>query len=355
MSKVLVIDDDRMVIQQISELVTAFGHKVSFVPKPKFAIQRLETEEFDLILLDINMPEINGIDLLKSIKNNPEWANIPVVMITGEGDNNTLIECFELGASDYVEKPIIPAVLRARINGLIKSRELAKSELRLKEQEALQYKLRSLISQMNPHFIFNIMNSIQFHVMEENKELAIESIAKFSELVRTSLNNSDKEFIRLNEEVGFLTTYLNLEMDRFRGELFFNIDVADDIDTEDILVPPMLLQPYIENSIVHGIGNKEGKGHIQINFTRTKQVLNCEIIDDGVGREKAKELKQLKIGSHESKGMSLTSVRMEMLNSKVGKGFNAKVMDLVLPDGAPEGTKVVVTMPLISEWDLDDG
>ena len=115
MSKVLVIDDDRMVIQQISELVTAFGHKVSFVPKPKFAIQRLETEEFDLILLDINMPEIIGIDLLKSIKSNPEWANIPVVMITGEGDNNTLIECFELGASDYVEKPIIPAVLRARI------------------------------------------------------------------------------------------------------------------------------------------------------------------------------------------------------------------------------------------------
>jgi LytS/YehU family sensor histidine kinase len=352
MSKVLVIDDDRMVIEQISELVTGFGHKVSFVPKPKFAIQRMEKEEFDLILLDINMPDINGIDLLKEIKRNPEWVNIPVIMITGEGDNNTLIECFEYGASDYVEKPIIPTILRARINGLIRSHELARSELRLKEQEALQYKLRSLISQMNPHFIFNVLNSIQFHVLEENKEIAIESISKFSDLVRTSLNNSDKEFICLQSEIEFLTTYLNLEMDRFKGKLFFDIAIADEIDPEDIMVPPMLLQPYIENAIVHGIGNKEGKGNIKINFTTSDNCLQCEIVDDGIGREQARELKQLKVGSHESKGMSLTEVRMEMLNSKIGKGFNTTMLDLVLPDGEPNGTKVIVTMPLISQWDV---
>lgn len=352
MSSVLIIDDDRLVIEQLTELISSFGHEVAFVPKPSFALQRLEKDPFNLILIDVNMPEINGIELLKRIKANDAWSTIPVIMMTGEGDNDTLADCFEYGANDFIEKPINAIILKARVNALIRSQELINAELSLKEQEALQYKLRSLISQMNPHFIFNVLNSIQFHVMEENKEVAIESISQFSKLVRTSLNNSDKEFISLQTEIDFLTTYLNLEMDRFRGKLFFNIEVSENIDVEDIMVPPMLIQPFVENAIVHGIGNKEGKGNIQVTFSRNDTFLNCIITDDGVGRKKANELKQMKVGGYESKGMSLTEVRMEMLNNAIGKGFETEMQDQVHADGELNGTKVIVRMPLISQWEI---
>jgi DNA-binding response OmpR family regulator/anti-sigma regulatory factor (Ser/Thr protein kinase) len=350
MSKILIIDDDRLVIEQISELISSFGHEPSFVPKPSFAIKRLELEEFDLILMDVNMPEINGIELLQMIKAKEEWSLTPIMMMTGEGDQETLSSCFEYGASDYIEKPINAVVLKARVNAILRAQAFTKAELSLKEQEALQYKLRSLISQMNPHFIFNVLNSIQYHIMEENKEIAIKSISEFSKLIRTSLNYSDKDLITMNQEVEFLTTYLNLEADRFRGKLFFDMTVEEGIDVEDIMVPPMLIQPFIENSIVHGIGNKEDQGSIKIHFSIVEGKLQCEIIDDGVGREKARELKKLKIGVYESKGMGLTAVRMDMLNRTQEKGFKANIHDLILSNGEPEGTKVMVEMPLISQW-----
>ena len=90
MSSVLIIDDDRLVIEQLTELISSFGHEVAFVPKPSFALQRLEKDHFNLILIDVNMPEINGIELLKRIKANDAWSTIPVIMMTGEGDNDTL-------------------------------------------------------------------------------------------------------------------------------------------------------------------------------------------------------------------------------------------------------------------------
>jgi len=354
MSKILVIDDDRLVLEYITEVLTEFGHQVSFVPKPIFATKRLESGNFDLILMDINMPEINGIDLLQTIKANEQWKSIPVIMMTGDGDHDTLSSCFEFGASDYIEKPVNPIILKARVQAILKAQELTQALIELKEQEALQYKLRSLISQMNPHFIFNVLNSIQYHVLEENKEIAIESISQFSKLVRTSLNHSDKDLITLKQEIDFLTTYLHLETERFRGKLFYEMTFADDIDANDTMLPPMLLQPFIENAIVHGIGNKEEKGCIKIHFEMKDNMLQCEIEDDGVGREKASEFKQLKTGTYESKGMGLTEVRMQMLNNSIGSGFSATIHDLVLPDGLAGGTKVVISMPFISEWEGSD-
>jgi len=120
MSSVLIIDDDRLVIEQLTELISSFGHEVAFVPKPSFALQRLEKDHFNLILIDVNMPEINGIELLKRIKANDAWSTIPVIMMTGEGDNDTLADCFEYGANDFIEKPINAIILKARVNALNK-------------------------------------------------------------------------------------------------------------------------------------------------------------------------------------------------------------------------------------------
>ncbi|MFT7612894.1 MAG: DNA-binding response OmpR family regulator [Parvicellaceae bacterium] len=354
MSKILVIDDDRLVLEYINEVLTEFGHEVAFVPKPIFATKRLEKSNFDLLLIDINMPEINGIELLQIIKSNDQWKSIPVIMMTGDGDSDTLSKCFEFGASDYIEKPVNPIILKARVQAILKAQELNQALIELKEQEALQYKLRSLISQMNPHFIFNVLNSIQYHVLEENKEVAIESISQFSKLIRTSLNHADKDLIALKQEIDFLTTYLHLETERFKGKLFYELTFAENIDIDDTMLPPMLLQPFIENAIVHGIGNKEEKGSIKIHFEMKDKIFQCEIEDDGVGREKASEYKKLKTGSYESKGMGLTEVRMQMLNNSLGKGFSAVIHDLVLPNGQAEGTRVIISMPFISEWEGSD-
>ena len=358
MDKILIVDDDFFVLEQLKSLLSNKNRDISFVAKAELAILRMEKEQFDLILLDVNMPGINGIELLKKIRKSESHNDIPVIMITGDDDTATFVNCFKNGANDYIEKPINTIILNSRVNAAINSRKQIKENLeksvkisdfqiQLERQKSIQHQLRSLVSRMNPHFIFNILNSIQFHVLENEQELALEGISGFSKLIRTSLNQSEKDLIFLDEELDFLNNYLFLEQNRLGEKLQFNITTPKEILEDEIMVPPMIIQPFVENSIVHGISNLKEGGIVAVIFSTIKDYLMVEINDNGIGREKAALLKTQRRGSkYQSKAQSIIDLRMQMFSELHKKKFTYEIIDLFNEKNISIGTSVKLKIPI---------
>ncbi len=221
--------------------------------------------------------------------------------------------------------------------------ERTKSEL---QQQATELEMQALRAQMNPHFIFNSLNSINRFILLNNKLQASEYLTKFSKLVRLILQNSQSSLIPLESELEALQLYLELEAVRFDHHFVFNIRINGDIDTPAIKVPPLIIQPYAENAIWHGLMHKEEKGHLQIELSEEEDRLCCKIVDDGVGRKKAGELKSKSASAHKSMGMQITANRIAMLQKSEQVETQIKITDLVLPDGSPAGTEVLLKIPI---------
>lgn len=213
-----------------------------------------------------------------------------------------------------------------------------KQEIRLLELEQM-----ALRAQMNPHFIFNCISTMQQLVMENDIENVSRFITSFSDLVRQTLDNAAEPFIPLNEEVKFLTSYLELERIRLEDRFSYAITLSGFTNEDQQCVPNMVIQPFIENAIKHGVRYKEnGKGHIQINFAKAPEKLLCTITDNGIGREKAMQLKKHAGTAYVSKGMGITFKRMESLNS-LTKGKISVIIDDIRDTGDEvKGTKVVI-------------
>ncbi len=359
MNKILIVDDDRNVLEQLGQLLKADGHEIAFIPRSEFIFKRLETDSYDLILLDVNMPGQNGMETLELLKKSSDYSDIPVIMITGEGDDHTLRQCFELGAIDYIEKPIREIALIARVNAALRAKKLQNQliqnqvklknqEIKIEQQNARQTQLKFLAAQMNPHFIFNSLNSIQFFVLENEKEKALEVLSEFSRLMREAMMNSGNRFITIAQEISFLEKYLKLEQMRFPNKLDYKIELDEEIDEDEFFIPPMLLQPYIENAIVHGISHKDGAGKIIISFQLNDEYINCVIEDDGVGREAAMELNKKRHGNkHVSMAMKINEMRIGLLNESEPEqnNFYYEIEDLKSDKGTALGTKVTLKIP----------
>lgn len=341
-SKILVVDDDRQILEHLREVLSNEGYLVSFIPRGEFLFPRLESGDFDLVLLDINLPGKNGLELLQDLKGHTDFANIPIIMITGEDERKTLASCYELGAIDYIRKPINEVALKARVRTAIFTKRYQEQQLELERKKALQSRMAMLSAQMNPHFIFNALNSIQFFLMENETSRAIHYLSEFSGLMRRTLENSTRPYIPINEEISFLRTYLRLEKERFHNSFDFEI-IPNLDDPEYTFIPPMLLQPYIENAIVHGFKQIVYPGKIKIHFQEFGGHIICTIRDNGIGRQAAAELRTVK--SHRSVGMSNTQTRLELLNSTHGGSeFKVEIKDLWEDDRAA-GTEVEICFP----------
>ena len=208
------------------------------------------------------------------------------------------------------------------------------------ELKKLEIEQRMLRSQMNPHFIFNALNSIQSFITTNNTYEAEVFMSKFSMLVRKILENSMHKSISLEEEVNTLKLYLELEKSRFEERFDFHIE--EDAD-ETLPIPPMLLQPFVENAIIHGMKEKQEKGNIYVRFIEEDDFLVCEVEDDGVGRSHKELAKE-----HTSLATSLTNDRINFFNNaSASNDYNLQIIDLKSEQGSPCGTKVVLTIPLI--------
>lgn len=208
------------------------------------------------------------------------------------------------------------------------------------EQQALQ-------AQMNPHFIFNCLNGIQQYILTGNKEKANEYLTGFARLIRQTLDNSGKKTISIAEEIKYLTEYLEMEKMRAAPPFNYTITVGEHTDKDTLEIPAMLLQPYIENSLRHGLRYKEtGNGELEISFIKKTGTLWCTVKDNGVGRQWAAEVKSKQHIEYQSKGMSLTARRIELLNKIDDSKIAVTVNDLYDYDNLPAGTEVIIQIPI---------
>jgi tetratricopeptide (TPR) repeat protein len=207
--------------------------------------------------------------------------------------------------------------------------------------------ITALRAQMNPHFIFNCLNSIQLFTAQNDTDKATDYLAKFSRLIRLVLENSRSEKVTLENELETLQLYIEMEVMRFRGKVKFEINVANQIDQNYVEIPPLLLQPFVENAIWHGLMHKEEGGTVQIDVTQPNEnLLHIEITDDGIGREKASEFKSKSATKNKSFGMKVTTERIELINQLYNTSTKVQVIDLKDEKGDAIGTKVIVEIPI---------
>jgi LytS/YehU family sensor histidine kinase len=225
-----------------------------------------------------------------------------------------------------------------RIRG-IRRRQEEKEQL---NQRMIELEQKALQAQMNPHFIFNCLNSIQQYIFGQDILAANKYIAGLAKLIRATLQNSTVPFITLGEEIDFLSTYLSLEKLRFKDKMDYFIRVDPGIDLHAVLIPPMLVQPYVENSMRHGLRHKpDGKGYIRVEMKQQDDWLTIIVEDNGIGREQAARYKTAEHIEYQSKGMSLTADRVRMMNATYDKDIKVEVTDL-RDDRGPAGTRVVI-------------
>ncbi len=203
--------------------------------------------------------------------------------------------------------------------------------------------LKSLRSQMNPHFIFNALNSVNSFIATNDERTANKYLSDFSRLMRSVLENSEENFIPLKKEIELLDLYTKLEHFRFQDKFDYSIDVDETIDVEEFQIPPMLLQPYIENAVWHGLRYKTEKGHLNIAIKpNSKDELSITISDDGIGRERSKALKTANQKKQNSKGMNNIKKRVAILNEMYKDKVDVTIDDF--QNLGDVGTKVVVTL-----------
>lgn len=222
---------------------------------------------------------------------------------------------------------------------------------RSSKQKKLANKLlsiRSLRSQMNPHFIFNSLNSVNSFISQSDERSANKYLSEFARLMRTVLEHSKQDFVVLSAEIEVLKRYLNLEHIRFQDQFDYDFEVDDDIDVDRLLIPPMLVQPYIENAIWHGLRYKKTKGKLEVKFLQTENDIKIIVIDDGIGREESKRIKTKNQKQNKSTGIKNTASRLQLIKDVHGIPIKSKITDLHA-DGT--GTHVEILLPHI---DVDD-
>jgi tetratricopeptide (TPR) repeat protein len=219
------------------------------------------------------------------------------------------------------------------------------SDMNRKIAEITQANLRQ---QMNPHFIFNTLNSIQYYMYQHDKLATNNYLTKFSSLMRKVLENSQHTSVPLRDELEALNLYLELEMIRFKDKFDYEIKVDEEIDTLLYKVPTMLIQPYVENSISHGLMPSEGKGLVKINLKLENIYISCTIEDNGIGREAAQEIKRKRETNHNSLGTQIVTSRLDLVNALYGTSLKTIYTDLKNINGEPEGTRVEIQIPIMT-------
>ena len=214
------------------------------------------------------------------------------------------------------------------------------------ERKVSDAALNSLRSQMNPHFIFNCLNSIKLYAVENNQDAATGYLGKFSRLMRLVLENSKSDRITLKQEIETLQLYMEMEAMRFKEKLRYEFIIADNVDMDYIEIPPMLIQPYIENAIWHGLMPKEDGGTIVVSFACQENNLEITVTDNGVGRAKAAALRSTSTTAHKSFGMSITHQRIELINQMYKTNMSVIVNDLHDGQGNATGTEIRIDIPI---------
>ncbi|MBN2668402.1 MAG: histidine kinase [Bacteroidales bacterium] len=211
-----------------------------------------------------------------------------------------------------------------------------------------ELKQEALAQQMNPHFIFNTLSSIQYYININDKKASNIYLAMFAKLMRITLDNSFKKQVSIAEEIEALELYIQLEQLRFDKKFTYTIYIDSEIDQSRTVLPTLLIQPYVENAIWHGLMHKEtNDGLLRVSITLKEDLINCAVEDNGVGRSKSTEINKLRRRNHKSMGAKITEARLRIINRLYGNDMQVVYHDLIDDKGQAAGTKVDIEIPLL--------
>jgi ligand-binding sensor domain-containing protein/putative methionine-R-sulfoxide reductase with GAF domain len=243
----------------------------------------------------------------------------------------------------------IASLIADKMDKMKAEKEVREREIQLitLNRDLATSQLTALRAQMNPHFIFNALNSIQQYILKGDVDQANKYLSKFSRLQREVLNHCDQNFISLDKEIEMLNLYLELEQLRFSENFEYAISMEKEIDSAELKIPPMILQPFVENAIWHGLMPKKGSKELSIEFLLSSEdLLQCIIRDNGIGRVEAARLKETSKSAptHKSKGLNLVYERLNILEKQYQQPFEVVISDLTNAAGEVQGTKVTLTL-----------
>lgn len=236
-------------------------------------------------------------------------------------------------------------VLCVGLGFLFYNRNQLKKNLTLQKNLA-EYEQKALHLQMNPHFVFNCLGSISSFIVQNGNDSAIKYLAKFSKLMRLTLEYSKESLIPVDKEIEGLQNYLELEQLRFNKVFDFKITKDENIE-DDMALPPLLIQPFVENAIIHGLIPKKEFGLVLVDFSLTDKNLVCTITDNGIGFSKSKEIKENSVQVHKSMALDIIKKRLEMMGDSTSKSTTFTIEE-IKENGEIKGTKVVLKLPVMS-------
>jgi LytS/YehU family sensor histidine kinase len=246
-------------------------------------------------------------------------------------------------------------VFLSLLGAYIYGQYLKRTERKLREKERIntliaESEQKALRAQMNPHFIYNCLNSIQQFFVTNDVVQGNKYLTSFASLLRQTLQNSEQVYINLQQECKYITTYLDLEMLRFKNKFTYTIRVDERLDTELITIPSMILQPFIENALRHGILNKDtGDGHIEVIFVKTSDTkYTCTIKDNGIGRAASDKMHALSFNKPESKGIAITKNRLQVINMQTEEKTHLEIKDIINEKAEVAGTEVIIELPILT-------
>lgn len=356
MPKILVVDDEEdqeeLILQRFSGKSFLEGYEFVFAGNGLEALKIIKNDpDIEIALIDINMPEMDGLTLLEKSKAlNPMLGSI---MVSAYGDMSNIRTAMNRGAFDFVTKPIDMADLQITLQkSIAQVRQLRENAKTLHEnlvlkQRASELEMKALRAQMNPHFIFNCLSSINNFILKNDHTQASEYLLKFSKLIRLILENSIAPLISLEQELDALRLYIELESLRFQHRFDYSLDYSADLDTTFIKVPPLILQPFVENSIHHGLMPKGRPGRLSVRISEIQDRLEFRIEDDGIGREMSALHKLNSSFKQISLGMAVTTERIGFLQNEASEKSTVRILDLTDSEGNPAGTEVLINIPLI--------
>ena len=279
-----------------------------------------------------------------------------LLQASGSSDNWSTPAVIDIYVGDYLWQRLwfqLLAVL-AGLGAVLIFYQVRLSRLRKKsaiQMQIINLEKKALQAQMNPHFLFNAMNSIQHLIASGEERTAMLYLNKFGKLLRSTLNSSDSSFINLETELEMLENYILLESLRFEGRFHYKIHVDPSLEYEDIKIPGFILQPVVENAIQHGLLPQKQGGNLNIMLSDKKTYVHCTVSDDGVGRNSSSANDQN--SSHESKGLKLLQTRLELLNPDQLTEM-IQIIDLKTEDGSPAGTQVHIKLPIQAKIHAQD-
>lgn len=289
-----------------------------------------------------NLPPGNYVFKVRCCNNQGVWSTEPLTFTFSVDSPIWQHWWFILSALGFITL-VVYSVFLIRLNQLKKEQEKeSKTQVEIAKNE-----LKALRAQMNPHFLFNSLNSIQHFILNNKSEEAVFYLNRFAKLMRMILNNSEKPTVTLNEEINALKIYIDLEKMRFSSLFDYDIEVGNTVDPDYEEIPSMLLQPYVENAILHGLVPKDAPGFLKIRFFTKDNFIYATIEDNGIGRKKAAEIKNQSRKNHASLSMKITNDRLRLLSHVQQLEYTVNFIDLYDVNGSATGTLVEIKWPIL--------